>query len=103
MKQRLTRPLDPLDRAKSEYQREALEMPRRKDPTPPKMHWFKRRSYRGLGVSMVRSCEFDRDDILHIRLGSGSADILPGVINMLFFGVYENTKKFIDRLPEDKV
>ncbi|KAJ2897804.1 integral membrane ornithine transporter of mitochondria [Zalerion maritima] len=70
----------PLDRAKAEYQREALELPRRKAPLPPKITWFKRRSYRGLGVSMTRSF----------------------VINMLFFGIYENVKKTIDRLPDDK-
>ncbi|KAL9057016.1 MAG: hypothetical protein Q9162_002564 [Coniocarpon cinnabarinum] len=68
----------PIDSAKSIYQRNVLvagasdsEKPKR-----PRIEWFNRRMYRGLGVSMSRSC----------------------VINAIFFSAFEVVKKWVNGL-----
>ncbi|OCK85337.1 mitochondrial carrier [Lepidopterella palustris CBS 459.81] len=69
----------PIDSAKSIYQRNCLTS--HKDRThKPKIQFFNPRMYRGLGVSMSRSC----------------------VINAIFFSAFEFTKKRINRLEVDE-
>ncbi|PHH81367.1 hypothetical protein CDD82_937 [Ophiocordyceps australis] len=64
----------PIDSAKSIYQRNALLRSRgEKVQPPPKIDFFKRQMYRGLGVSMSRSC----------------------ALNALFFPIFEFMKKRI--------
>ena len=65
----------PIDSAKSIYQRNVLAAGYEKAKSSP-IQFFNRRMYRGLGVSMSRSC----------------------VINMIFFSVFEMMKKKINRL-----
>lgn len=71
----------PLDQAKTEYQRQALELPVRKYPPSPVVHWFRSKGYRGITVSMTRSC----------------------ASNVLFWFVVENVKSGIDRLPPREI
>lgn len=71
----------PIDSAKSIYQRNVLmagfhQDPLAEKPTRPRIQWFNRRMYRGLGVSMTRSC----------------------LINAIFFSAFELMKKQINRL-----
>lgn len=73
--------LDPIDSAKSVYQRNSLLYSRgEKVEPPPKIEFFKRHMYRGLGVSMVRSC----------------------VVNAIFFSSFELIKKRIKTLDDPK-
>ncbi len=73
----LTDPVDPIDSAKSIYQRNSLLHSRGEKVDPaPKIEFFKRHMYRGLGVSMSRSC----------------------VVNAIFFSSFEFIKK---RIKED--
>ncbi|KAF1970512.1 mitochondrial carrier [Bimuria novae-zelandiae CBS 107.79] len=69
----------PIDTAKSIYQRNCLVGGREKAERP-KIHFFHARMYRGLGVSMGRSC----------------------VVNAIFFTAFEFTKKRINRLTFDE-
>ncbi|KAF2117757.1 mitochondrial carrier domain-containing protein [Lophiotrema nucula] len=69
----------PIDTAKSIYQRNCLISGRDK-ATRPKIQFFNRRMYRGLGVSMSRSC----------------------VVNAIFFSAFEFTKKRINRITVDE-
>ncbi|KND94035.1 putative mitochondrial carrier C29A3.11c [Tolypocladium ophioglossoides CBS 100239] len=67
----------PIDSAKSIYQRNSLLHSRGETVEPaPKIEFFKRHMYRGLGVSMSRSC----------------------VVNAIFFSSFEFVKK---RIKED--
>ena len=68
----------PIDSAKSIYQRNVLTAGNEKAKSTP-IQFFKRRMYRGIGVSMSRSC----------------------VINMIFFSVFEMMKKKVNRLELD--
>lgn len=69
---------DPIDSAKSIYQRNAMMYSKGETVKPVKIEFFKRQMYRGLGVSMARSC----------------------AINAMFFSSYEYLKKTIKALPE---
>lgn len=65
---------DPIDSAKSIYQRNSLLRSRGEKVEPaPKIEFFKGHMYRGLGVSMSRSC----------------------VVNAIFFSSFEFIKKRI--------
>ncbi|KAF7533607.1 hypothetical protein G7Z17_g13483 [Cylindrodendrum hubeiense] len=65
----------PIDSAKSIYQRNSLLYSKGQTVEPaPKIEFFKRHMYRGLGVSMSRSC----------------------VVNAIFFSSFEFIKKHID-------
>lgn len=69
-----TNKLDPIDSAKSIYQRNSLLYPRgQKVEAAPKITFFKRDMYRGLAVSMSRSC----------------------LVNAIFFSSFEFVKKHI--------
>ncbi|EPE27332.1 Mitochondrial carrier [Glarea lozoyensis ATCC 20868] len=69
----------PIDSAKSIYQRNCLTVCRgQQAKPPPKIQFFNRRMYRGLGVSMGRSC----------------------VVNSIFFSVFEFIKKQINALED---
>ncbi|KAL2753727.1 hypothetical protein ACRALDRAFT_2110407 [Sodiomyces alcalophilus JCM 7366] len=69
----------PIDSAKSIYQRNSLLYSRgQKADAPPKIEFFRRHMYRGLGVSMGRSC----------------------VVNAIFFSAFEVLKKQIDSLKD---
>lgn len=81
----------PIDSAKSIYQKNALDRilpgisgePPRPPDAPierPKMEWFSRRMYQGLGVSMART----------------------SMINATFFSVFEFIKKSINRMDVDE-
>ncbi|CAN9439495.1 unnamed protein product [Alternaria alternata] len=65
--------------AKSIYQRNCLVGGKDK-ATRPKIHFFSRRMYRGLGVSMSRSC----------------------IVNAIFFTAFEFTKKRINGMSYDE-
>ncbi|KAF5017490.1 hypothetical protein F66182_10574 [Fusarium sp. NRRL 66182] len=65
----------PIDSAKSIYQRNSLLYSRGEKVPAPKIEFFKRHMYRGLGVSMSRSC----------------------VVNAIFFSSFEFVKKHIDK------
>lgn len=70
---------DPIDSAKSIYQRNSLLYSKGQTVEPaPKIEFFKRHMYRGLGVSMSRSC----------------------VVNAIFFSSFEFIKKHINTLDE---
>jgi hypothetical protein len=70
----------PIDSAKSIYQRNCLTHPKGEEvKKAPKIQFFNRRMYRGIGVSMTRSC----------------------VVNAIFFSAFEFLKKNINEL-EDK-
>ncbi|KAI5456403.1 mitochondrial carrier domain-containing protein [Mariannaea sp. PMI_226] len=69
----------PIDSAKSIYQRNSLLYSKGQKVEPaPKIEFFKRHMYRGLGVSMSRSC----------------------VVNAIFFSSFEFIKKHITTLDE---
>ncbi|EON62868.1 hypothetical protein W97_02093 [Coniosporium apollinis CBS 100218] len=72
----------PIDSAKSIYQRNCLttQIDRTAKPKRPHIQFFNRRMYRGLWVSMMRSC----------------------VVNAIFFSAFEFSKKHINRLEYDK-
>jgi hypothetical protein len=69
----------PIDSAKSIYQRNCLTSYKGKVKKAPKIQFFNKRMYRGLGVSMGRSC----------------------FINSMFFSCFEFIKKEINALEED--
>ncbi|KAF2235131.1 mitochondrial carrier [Viridothelium virens] len=69
----------PLDVAKTKYQRNCLNAEEGQRPKMPTIHFFRRRMYRGLSVSMTRSA----------------------VINAVFFSVFEASKKRINNLEVD--
>ncbi|OAA32631.1 mitochondrial carrier protein [Moelleriella libera RCEF 2490] len=70
----------PIDSAKSIYQRNSLLHSRGEKVEPaPKIEFFKRHMYRGLGVSMSRSC----------------------MVNAIFFSSFELIKKRIKTLDEE--
>ncbi|KAF2002728.1 mitochondrial carrier [Amniculicola lignicola CBS 123094] len=69
----------PIDTVKSIYQRNCLISGKDK-AARPKVQYFHPRMYRGLGVSMSRSC----------------------VINAIFFSAFEFTKKRVNRLSVDE-
>lgn len=75
----LTIPQDPIDSAKSIYQRNALLYSRGEKVPAPKIEFFKGHMYRGLGVSMSRSC----------------------VVNAIFFSSFEFIKKHIKTMDDD--
>lgn len=69
----------PIDSAKSIYQRNCLTHVKGENARPPpKIQFFNKRMYRGLGVSMGRSC----------------------VVNSIFFSVFEFIKKNINALDD---
>jgi hypothetical protein len=71
----------PIDSAKSIYQRNSLLHSRGEKVEPaPKIEFFKRHMYRGLGVSMSRSC----------------------VVNAIFFSSFEFIKKRIKTIDDDQ-
>ena len=78
---RLTRvpPTDPIDSAKSIYQRNALMHSRGQKVPPVKIQFFRRQMYRGLGVSMGRSC----------------------AVNAVFFSSFEFIKKHIKAMDDE--
>jgi hypothetical protein len=70
----------PIDSAKSIYQRNALLRSKGEAvEAPPKIEFFKRHMYRGLGVSMSRSC----------------------VVNAIFFSSFEFIKKRIKTMDDE--
>ncbi|KAG6005027.1 hypothetical protein E4U21_000542 [Claviceps maximensis] len=70
----------PIDSAKSIYQRNSLLHSRGEKVEPaPKIEFFKRHMYRGLGVSMSRSC----------------------LVNAIFFSSFEFVKKRIKTLDDE--
>ncbi|KAI9798706.1 MAG: hypothetical protein M1825_005033 [Sarcosagium campestre] len=68
----------PIDSAKSIYQRNCLTHGRDKEVKQPKIQFFNKRMYRGLGVSMARSC----------------------VLNATFFSSFELIKKHINSIED---
>lgn len=73
-------PPDPIDSAKSIYQRNSLLYSRGEEVKPaPRIEFFKRHMYRGLGVSMGRSC----------------------LVNAIFFSSFEFIKKRIKTLDDE--
>ncbi|KAI9835591.1 MAG: hypothetical protein M1819_002042 [Sarea resinae] len=68
----------PIDSAKSIYQRNCLTHSASTKIDTPKIQFFNRRMYRGLGVSMGRSC----------------------LVNAIFFSSFEFIKKQINRLED---
>jgi hypothetical protein len=77
----LTGRLDPIDSAKSIYQKNSLMYSRGQKVEPrPKIKFFKRHMYRGLGVSMMRSC----------------------AVNAIFFSSFEFIKNSLLNLKEEK-
>lgn len=71
--------VDPVDVAKSNYQRNSLTYSRGEKVEPVKIEWFRRNMYRGLGVSMARSC----------------------AVNAVFFSSFEVLKKRIKAMEVD--
>jgi hypothetical protein len=74
----LTKIIDPIDSAKSVYQRNSLMYTKGQKVQPVKIQFFHRHMYRGLGVSMGRSC----------------------VVNAIFFSSFEFIKKRIKALDD---
>lgn len=68
----------PIDTAKTHYQRNCLTRAKGQPVKVPRIQFFKLNQYRGLGVSMARSC----------------------VINTIFFSSFEFIKKRINALPD---
>ncbi|MCJ1482478.1 hypothetical protein MMC06_002643 [Schaereria dolodes] len=66
----------PIDSAKAHYQRDCLAKGKGEFVEMPKIQFFSRGMYRGLGVSMARSC----------------------ILNMVFFSSFEFIKKRINKL-----
>ena len=76
----LTRITDPIDSAKSIYQRNSLMYSKGQKVEPaPKIEFFKRHMYRGLGVSMGRSC----------------------AVNAIFFSSFEFIERHISALDDE--
>ncbi len=69
---------DPIDSAKSNYQRNALMFSKGQKVQPVKIQFFRRHMYRGLGVSVARSC----------------------ALNAIFFSSFEFLKKRINTLED---
>lgn len=69
---------DPIDSAKSIYQRNCLMYSRGQTVPKVKIEFFRRHMYRGLGVSMGRSC----------------------AVNAVFFSSFEFLKKQINAIKE---
>ncbi|OBR03643.1 Mitochondrial carrier protein [Colletotrichum higginsianum IMI 349063] len=70
----------PIDSAKSIYQRNSLLYSKGQQvEPPPKIEFFKRHMYRGLGVSMGRSC----------------------AVNAIFFSAFEFMKKHVNSLDDN--
>ncbi|KAH6688308.1 integral membrane ornithine transporter of mitochondria [Plectosphaerella plurivora] len=70
----------PIDSAKSIYQRNSLLYSRGQQvEPPPKIQFFRKHMYRGLGVSMGRSC----------------------AVNALFFSAFEFIKKHVSAMEDD--
>ncbi|RBR01470.1 hypothetical protein FVER53590_11502 [Fusarium verticillioides] len=70
----------PIDSAKSIYQRNSLLYSKGEKVEPaPKIEFFRRHMYRGLGVSMSRSC----------------------VVNAIFFSSFEFVKKHIHQMDDE--
>ena len=69
---------DPIDSAKAIYQRNALMYAKGEKVQPVKIQFFQRHMYRGLGVSMGRSC----------------------AVNAIFFSSFEFLKKRINALED---
>lgn len=69
---------DPVDSAKSIYQRNSLMYSKGQKVEPVKIAFFQRNMYRGLGVSMGRSC----------------------AVNAVFFSSFEFLKKRIKAMDE---
>ena len=70
--------LDPVDSAKSIYQRNSLMYTKGEKVEPVKIRFFQRNMYRGLGVSMARSC----------------------AVNAVFFSSFEFLKKRIKDMED---
>jgi solute carrier family 25 carnitine/acylcarnitine transporter 20/29 len=70
----------PIDTAKSIYQRNCLAGGNGEKATRPKIQFMNPRMYRGLGVSMSRSC----------------------VVNAIFFTAFEFSKKRINQMSVDE-
>jgi hypothetical protein len=70
---------DPIDSAKSIYQRNSLMYSKGQKVQPIKIQFFRRQMYRGLGVSMGRSC----------------------AVNAVFFSSFEFIKKHIKAMDDD--
>lgn len=69
---------DPVDSAKSIYQRNSLMYSKGQKVEPVKIEFFKKNMYRGLGVSMGRSC----------------------AVNAVFFSSFEFLKKRIKSMDD---
>lgn len=67
----------PIDTAKTHYQRNCLSVGKGVPVKLPRIEFFKRNMYSGIGVSMARSC----------------------LINTIFFSSFELVKKRINQLP----
>jgi hypothetical protein len=70
--------VDPVDSAKSIYQRNSLMYSKGQKVEPVKIQFFQRNMYRGLGVSMGRSC----------------------AVNAVFFSSFEFLKKRIKAMDD---
>ena len=68
----------PIDSAKTQYQRNCLTKAKGQPVKMPRIQFFNLTMYRGLGVSMARSC----------------------LLNALYFSCFESTKKYINKLPD---
>ncbi|MDI1487356.1 MAG: hypothetical protein OHK93_006625 [Ramalina farinacea] len=68
----------PIDTAKTHFQRNCLSVPKGQPVKVPKIEFFNRKMYSGIGVSMTRSC----------------------LINTIFFSSFEMIKKRINTLPD---
>lgn len=68
----------PIDSAKTHYQRNCLTKAKGQPVKIPRIQFNKASMYRGLGVSMARSC----------------------LINTIFFSGFESLKKKINNLPD---
>jgi hypothetical protein len=69
---------DPIDSAKAIYQRNSLMYSKGQTVQPVRIEFFKRHMYRGLGVSMGRSC----------------------AVNAIFFSSFELIKKRLKALDD---
>ena len=71
----------PIDSAKTHYQRNCLTKSKGDPVKMPKIQFFNAKMYRGLGVSMARSC----------------------ILNAIYFSSFESIKKYINKLPDPVV
>jgi hypothetical protein len=67
-----------LDRAKTAYQKERLELGKARFTRPPPSYYLRKASYQGLSVAAVRSA----------------------VTNAILFSTFEYVKKFINSLED---